>query len=69
MGLTVIDEVVCPPGDQINVPPKESGVAVTVIVSPSQMTWLETRMVGAGSTVTVAVVDVGGQLPKVYKQS
>ena len=50
-------------------PPKESGVAVTVIVSPSQITWLDTTMVGAGSTVTVTVDDVGGQLPNVYKQS
>ena len=46
-GLTEILCVVCPPGDQIYVPPPVDGVAVKVVDAPAQM----------DSELTVTVAD------------
>ena len=53
--MTVIVCVVCPPGDQENVPPPTDGVAVRVILCPEQIVEELTVTVGNGFTVTVPV--------------
>ena len=54
-GLTVIDEVVCPPGAHEYVPPGADGVAVSVAFCPAQIVDELTLTVGVGLTVTVPV--------------
>jgi hypothetical protein len=54
-GLTVIEFVVCPPGDQLNEPPLGVAVAVSVTLDPGQNVTGETLTLGLGATVTVPV--------------
>ena len=51
----MIADVVCPPGDQVNVPPTIDGVPVRVVLEPLQMVAELTFTVGKGFTVTAEV--------------
>lgn len=64
-GVTLIEDVVAPPGLQENVPPDIEGVAVSVAGVPLQTLALFTTTVGTGLTITVPVA-VPGQPFKVY---
>ncbi len=52
-GLTVIEEVVAPPGDQDQLPPPEAEVAVSVACCPAQIIADVTETSGNAFTVTV----------------
>ena len=56
-GLTVIEEVVCPPGDHAYVPPGSELDAVTVALLPEQIVVEVALTVGIGFTVTELVAD------------
>ena len=53
--VTVIDCVVCPPGDQLYVPPATEGVAVRVAAVPKQIDSLLTLTVVVEIEVSVTV--------------
>ena len=53
VGVTLIELLVCPPGDHKNVPPALLGVAVRVAVWPEQMVVLLTATVGGAAIETV----------------
>ena len=55
-GETEIEDVVSPPGDHKNVPPPVAGVAVNVVISPSQIEFTPARVtVDPTPTVTVLI--------------
>jgi hypothetical protein len=62
-GVTLIEAVVCPPGDHKYVPPPVLGVAVSVAVCPAQMVGELTESVATLFTVTVEVAVEDPQLP------
>jgi len=55
VGVTVIDCVIWPPGDQLYVPPPMDGVAVNVADKPEQMVSLLTLTVEVEIDVSVTV--------------
>lgn len=65
VGDTEIDSVVCPPGDQLKLPPAIDGEAVSVAAELAQIVSLFTVIVGIGFTVTSAICVTTGQLPSV----